>query len=233
MELFKELEKDINAIRIKTMNDTAWIVKKKLSQEMARVFDRPTPFTLRSIFIKPATIEKDYVELGFINEVSKGRAPSKYLESSIFGGERPEKRFEYWMRQAGILKQGMFIVPGPAAPLNQYGNIQGGEYTRILSWLKAHPDVYSRTTSKSKRSKKGKKYDYFLRGSQGHMEGLWKHVTATDRISPVLLFVKKPHYSKIFNFFEITEETITKEVGNQFAKAMRYQLKLNQEAKGA
>ena len=231
MELFKELEKDIDAIRIKTMNDTAWIVKKKLSEEMARVFDRPTPFTLRSIFIKPATETKEYVEIGLINEVSKGRAPSKYLQSSILGGQRPEKRFEYWMRQAGILPQGMFIVPGPAAPLNQYGNIQGGEYTRILSWLKAHPDVYSRTTSKSKRSKKGKAYDYFLRGTQGHMQGLWKHVTATDRISPVLLFVKQPQYEQRFKFFEVADQTAANEVGAMFIKAMRYQLNLNREAK--
>lgn len=222
MGVFKYISNNSEEIIKKALNDTAWSVKKRLEGEMKKVFDRPTPLTMKSIYIKQKDSGKDSIEIGIINEVSKGNSPAKYLRSSIFGGDRYEKRFEYWMRRAGILPKNLFIVPGPAAPLNQYGNIQGGEYTKILSWLKAHPDTYSRTTTKSKRTKKGKKEDYFLRGSKGHFLGLWKTRIATNRISPVILFVRKPRYKKIFDFYKIANEQSMKDLPLMYNKALRF-----------
>jgi hypothetical protein len=138
---------------------TAQKIKAEQPKEMSRVFDRPTPWTLNSVFMQGATKAapmarvwlKDQQNSAGYNlgasraaqiaknpgyRVSKragqGTPAAKYLMPQITGGDRSAKGFEVKMRAVGILKQNEFIVPG-AVKLNQYGNVSAGLFTKILS----------------------------------------------------------------------------------------------------
>jgi hypothetical protein len=76
------------------INRTARQVEAKLKQEMARVFDRPTPFTLSSIYVIPSTKYNLTAVVGIKDSAAKGTPASKYLLAEIEGGPRHAKRSE-------------------------------------------------------------------------------------------------------------------------------------------
>ena len=81
--------------------------------EMPRVFDRPTPFTLRAVGYRPAT------KANLTAEVFIRQAQAQYLDLQIKGGiERPKRRA--LLKPVGL-------------PLNVYGNMTRGAIKRLLA----------------------------------------------------------------------------------------------------
>jgi hypothetical protein len=184
----------------RALTQTAKAIQEDEKKEMKQTFDRPTPFTLNSLRIEPAT----KTNLKAIVAI-KDKAVS-ILSPHIFGGERGIKRFEFHLRRAGILPQDKYVTPGACAPLDRYGNIPGGIITRILSALKAHPDIYAWRTARSIKRRRGRvvKYVVIPEGKKAHA-GIYER--EGNRIKPIMMFVRKPLYSKRFRFFEIAQLT--------------------------
>jgi hypothetical protein len=57
-ELAKIEKAEAKAAYAKAINDTAFEVRRKMQAEMAAVFDRPTPYILRSVTFKGATADR-------------------------------------------------------------------------------------------------------------------------------------------------------------------------------
>ena len=133
----------------RALTQTAKAIQEDEIKEMKQTFDRPTPFILNSLRIEPAT------KTNLQAKVCVKDAAVKILSPHIFGGERQVKRFEFHLRRAGILPEDKYITPGACAPLDRYGNIPGGVITRILSALKAHPDIYAWRTARSIKRRRG------------------------------------------------------------------------------
>ena len=123
--------------------NTAKIVAEELKDEMRDSFDRPTPFTLKAFFIKPAKkTDKDPIAKVEIKD-----NPSRYyLKPQIYGGKRYRKRTEHLLSNAGILPRDMYVVPGKGVRLNRYGNMTSGQIQKMLYNLSAQQDKYSNTT---------------------------------------------------------------------------------------
>ncbi|WP_246797466.1 hypothetical protein [Burkholderia perseverans] len=58
------------------LNKTANVAKQALADEMCDVFDRPTPYTLRSLRVRRATKRQLVARVGFIDESFKGTPAS-------------------------------------------------------------------------------------------------------------------------------------------------------------
>ena len=198
---------------------TAQQAKADLRSEMQKRFDRPTPYTLNSLYVKPAT-KRDLVASVEIKDdlaTAKGNAAAKYLAPEIEGGARNMKGFELGLSgQSG----GMFIIPSKQAKLDQYGNLSLGQIRKIRSRLSAAngagftANIGDQTRAKlAKRGllnywTKGKKLatsDYFIAFSKrsnkplGVYQFLGKH-----RVTPILIFTdKQPSYSKRLPFDDI------------------------------
>jgi hypothetical protein len=97
---------------------------------MAQVFDRPTPYTLYSTYVIPATKDRleSFVQLK--DSAAEGTPAIKFLDPEVFGGERNPKRGEKALQQLGALTSGSFIVPSAGLKLGQYGNISAGTMTK-------------------------------------------------------------------------------------------------------
>lgn len=124
------------------INRTADLVRKAIVAEMKKVFDRPTPFTLNSLYVTPSTKDKLEAVVWLKDEYSvgnQGTPATKYLGPEIFGGPRNARNSERRLRDAGLLGSGMFTVPSKGAEslLDRYGNMNGGLVKQILSGLSA------------------------------------------------------------------------------------------------
>jgi hypothetical protein len=196
---------------------TAQEVRKAEVEEMKRAFDRPTPFTLRSLYLKPAT-KADLTARIWFKDINR---PEHYLVAQITGGERPLKRFEQHLQRAGVLPKDQFVVPGAGARLNKYGNMSAGQITQILSATGAHPDIHAHSLDERNRSRRrGRKLRaYFVGRPGGRLPlGIWEK--RGNRVLPVLIFVRKPHYSKRFRFYEIGRSVAQREFPKQFERAL-------------
>src|ERR1035441_633525 len=67
----------------KALTRTAQLIKAAEVDEMRRVFDRPTPWTLNSVFITPATKDNLIARVWLKQDAAKGTPAAKYLLSEI------------------------------------------------------------------------------------------------------------------------------------------------------
>lgn len=192
---------------------TAMAVKRAEIAEMKSVFDRPTPYTLNSLYVKPATKKDLRAVVWLKDDTFKGTPASKYLAPEIFGGERKQKRFERSLAAAGLLPSGMMAVPGKAAEMDQYGNMSRGQITAILSAVRASSD-------KTQNRRKGKKTAFFVGrpgGGRAPM-GIWLRFERSVR--PIVIFVRKASYTTRFRFFDVAQRVIDATFKAEFDRAL-------------
>ena len=202
----KNAEKQLRYAAARAATQTAVKVKEQLVKEMQEVFSKPTPFTLRSIYVLPATKDNLTAEVGLKDQAVK------YLRPQIEGGTREKKRSEKWLNS--------FYTPGAAMPLNAYGNITPGRITQILSVTKTHPDIYSRTTSRSKKRNKALPIYFIKRDKTGKLiPGVWQRV-GKRKVRPKLIFIDNPQYHKRFDFYGIGQRTAIREFKRIFDAAI-------------
>lgn len=131
---------------------TAYEAQRMMYDEFRLKLDNPTPFTMRSLFVKKATVSKPEAELrtkdGF-GSVPAGR----YLDPEVYGGPRAMKSSER--------KLGSYVVPSKYARLDAYGNVPGAVYKKALSALKVDGDQSASGSKASKRKRKNE--SYFIR----------------------------------------------------------------------
>ena len=114
---------------------TAKLVEAAEIKEMARVFDRPTRFTLNSVFVRPAKKGGPGAVVWVKDYASKADAPIRWLLPEVDGGERQAKRSEKLLSARGILSSGRFLMPGGGMTLDSHGNIIRGVMQKVLSGL--------------------------------------------------------------------------------------------------
>jgi hypothetical protein len=150
VKLTSAIAKQISFAMAKALTQTAIQAQTDIVQTMTQVFDRPTPYTLNSTYVAPAT--KDRLESFVrVKDTATGVVPLKFLDPEILGTERSAKRSEVALQRMLLLPSGSFTVPGAGVPLDQYGNISAGTMTQILSAVHANSDYYQNTTQKSRR----------------------------------------------------------------------------------
>lgn len=179
---------------------TAWKVRDGLMKGMQEDFDRPTPFTMRAFRVDMAKASN--------LEATVYAAPlqARYLFFQIEGGERNTKGFERKMHLFG----GQVAIPGPAAKLNQYGNVS-------LSFIRKVANDKN-TSGDAKRFFIGTPKGWL---DDGTFDGLWARVDDNHRLVRVFEFAMEARYEKRFNMSAIAQEKVTEEWQSQLVRAMR------------
>lgn len=193
----------------KALTFTAERVRDAERVEMQRVFDRPMPFTLSSLYMRGATPYRLEAKVWFKDL----RYKAHYLLPQVHGGDRPLKRFEQFLQKAGKLPVGMYAVPGAAARIDSYGNMSKGQLLQVLSALQALPETgYLANKSRRKGARRNKATDALFVGRPhpGMPLGVWQRSGLT-RLKPILIFVKTPHYRQRFDFYVVANTTAERE----------------------
>lgn len=224
---------------------TAHKILDEQKKEMTSVFDRPSPWTLRSMRVRnlPRKLE---VVVDF-----KDDRPESYLSTQTYGtSARKEKAFEAAMRQFGIMPAGWRAVPGEKAKLDAYGNQSPAELRQILSWFNAAERVAGSTQNMSEKRraslKRGSKsrfgFEYFVvapgarrTGARGNgktynnkmQPGIYRRVSFNSlgsAIEPVVIFVRKASYKPHFDFFGVAQRVVDREFKSEMDAAIRIEI---------
>lgn len=142
----------LSFVTMNTLNGSAFAALRKLRTDTPKFLDRPTPRTINSSKVLKATQQKMEAQIVYKDGEITGRGTAgEYLKPVTFGGERRHKRFEGALLRAKLMPPGLFAVPTDDVGKDQYGNVRGGLYTRILSTLQANPDTQQNKYLKSLR----------------------------------------------------------------------------------
>lgn len=159
----------------KTLTGLAVRGREGVRDVMRQRFDRPTNFTLNSLFVRPATKTRQQAMVWIKNDPTSYSIPAaKWMLAEVYGGERRPKRFELAMRAGGFLSSGQYLIPGKGAPLDAHGNVRGSFTIKTMSALQVMGEQgYTANRSKSKRSqRKARNFDVFF-GAPGGELGVW------------------------------------------------------------
>ena len=194
------------------INHTAFAARKVLQSEMTEVFDRPTPWTLKSLQVKKAKAGRGSViedAAIYVSDyaASKDNAPEAWLKAEVYGGQRRAKRLEEALRYYGILPPGHMVMPGKGARLDSYGNFSKGHMSQMLSGLGAAEmkEGLTANASQNKQSlSKGNAKAFFVIRRGKTAIGIAERRGKTMAV--VLVFIRKADYARRFRFHEIVEK---------------------------
>ncbi|WP_422491723.1 hypothetical protein [Endozoicomonas sp. ALE010] len=191
------------------------IAKGEVEEEMQRVFDRPTRYTMNSLFLRPAR-KRDVnpkAVVWFRDWSPKGTAATKYLTPEVHGGERNTKRSESLLRRRGLLGSEEFLVPSRTAKLDRYGNISRGQVVKMLSNVRAQFDTSQNTTN-------SRKTQYFVGRPGGKAKGVW--MRRGRKVQPFMMITRQPKYRRRLDFHGVSERSIRRHYNKEFGKALAY-----------
>lgn len=172
------------------LNGAAFKAREDWRQEMARVFDRPKPYILNSIYVtRRATPASLIAEVLPRYAGGKGVDPAKVLQAEVMGGPRRPKRFEIALQRKGLLPSGFGAVPAKWLVTDPsigdgHGGVRGSFIVRLLSYFEAFGEVGYRANandkSRRRRAKRGKSergfstirgVEYFISRGRGEFSG--------------------------------------------------------------
>lgn len=218
-------------------------VREAEQREIASVINNPTSYTLRSLYLKPATKR----DLRAIVWLKGDPYKQHYMLPLIEGGERKLKRFERRLQMLGYMRADERAVPGEGVSLDAYGNLSRGLITKILSQLKTavtQGDFSNASNSKRSRAKRANVQYFVSKGPEGqraalvgrakggganrgtakqHLpRGIWErrqHAWGSS-VRPVMLFVPQHRYRKLLRFFEVAQRVINTRLKPNMDKSM-------------
>lgn len=239
-ETIKRLQAQAKQVPFATavaLTKTAQVVRQEEVKEMKDSFDRPTPYTLNSLFVKPATKTDLTARVWLKDAWGGGNTPAaRYLLPQITGGLRKLKPFEKMLRSVGALPAGMYAVPGSGAQMDGYGNMSSGQIQQILSYFKTFPEAgYTKNLTKEGREKKWRGtrnkrgFAYFVgRPADGKLPlGIWQRFNfgaMGSAIKPIMIFVDRATYQIMYDFQYIADRTVKREFPRQFEAALRQEM---------
>lgn len=203
-------------------------------REMRRVFDRPVAWTLNSLFLKTATKRDPTIRIGFKEFASKGTPAGKYLRWQIHGGGRVHKRFEKALIAAGTMLPGQYAVPTKRMVLDEHGNIPNGTIQKILSDLQSSRDpTQNRNTAKRGRGKL-RMHSYFAITQPGHLApGIYLSLSKAGQQVLVIAYVKRPNYTKRYDWPGLTKRTIEQGFAPAFRHATQFATSTGRRSRAA
>lgn len=135
------------SILARTLTLAAQDAKAVATSLLQREIDKPTPWTLKSLFVWPAEKSEAAMPGGIMAGLAfkheMGAMPRSALRRGVisaprsmraqtYGGTRQLKESEKTLRSAGLLPEGTFLVPAIGAQRDSYGNVPGSFMNKVL-----------------------------------------------------------------------------------------------------
>ena len=182
--------------------------KVDLPDAMRAAFDRPTSYTLNSLYVKPANKDNLSARVNVKNVTANGIAPERFLQAEVEGGSRGEKGFERALRYAGILQAGERAMPGAGMALDAFGNVSGARVRSLLAGLKVRD---------------GKGRNGVFAGTIKGTRGIWLRTGGKSNrgVSPLFIFTRTgPAYRARLDFTGIAEKAALTHFKPEFDRAL-------------
>jgi len=215
---FSYLGKDLNKWIADGMTNTAEESTQAVRRAIPAHIDRPTPWTMSSLFFFPAEKEDLRAAVAFKwefgrrsrNEIGMFDAPQS-MQMQVYGGKRKLKDVEKKLQQAGVTPPGRpFLVPSRALKRDRYGNVTRKTMNKILySGVSGGVMAEKPLNGGRNRGATRKGQSFVMRKKGKGAIGIFKNTgrysyTKSDKpATPQFWFNAQPHYSPIFDFHGI------------------------------
>lgn len=226
-------DRRFNSALATALTRTGGVVRDEIRRQMPSVLDRPTPYTINSLFVQPARADRLESIVQFKDDrgtTNAGTPATDYLLPNVEGGKRRTKRLEVALRAAGALPDGWFVTPGQGAALDSYGNVSRGQIVQVLSQLRVQLVAgSSRNMSfdarKQIRAQKRAGGRFFVIKPGGTTQpGIYQREFFGRSVTPVFIFVRSATYSKRFDFYgmarRVADAELPKQIGLAFEQAV-------------
>ena len=154
----RDLPNAVPYVKAAMLTRLAGQAKGALQRELPVSFDRPTPFTVRGVWVKSATRAQPVAEVYFPDsEEQGGRALREYIQPGVKGSpKRRQKRTEFLLSRTGWLPAGWVTTPGSSTDklgmIDSYGNLKGRIYAQVVNVLQLKKAVSKTARGISARS---------------------------------------------------------------------------------
>jgi hypothetical protein len=207
------------------LNAVANKAKENLRAEMLSVFDRPTSWTLNSLFVKPSKKTDLTARVGHKDQVPRGNPAGNYLKAEIEGGNRELTPFERLL--GSQIGSSGALVPTGKAGRDRFGGTPKRVRDSIVEYAegknrgdpkgvfvvpvgaKSHlaPGVYQRMPVKTKTRNSA------LAGGRVAIGG-------GSALKTLMLFKPGVNYKRKYDLMGTVENTIKTEWAQAFGQAM-------------
>lgn len=184
-----------------------------VQRAMESAFDRPTPYTLRSVRYREATPQR--LESEVYVSTDKGTrdpSPAVVLKPQVEGGGRGFKGFELALRSLGALPPGWKVMPGQGATLDAYGNVSRGLITRVLAQLRRTMVVGPKDARRIVKTVVKAGGSFFVVSPGKKMQpGIYRQdIGSRADVSPMFIFVNRAAYRKRLAFDEVIRREVAR-----------------------
>lgn len=198
------------------INDTVDDMVVSQRVEMRKVFDNPRPYTLNALYPRYAGRRGNILQAGiaFREFGVKGTPAYKYLTPHIKGGPRRLKRSEKALRGLGILSGGSWTTQGRDYEKDQYGDIPGGQYTRMLAELGVESIGLAGPRAQRKARTKGDRQFVIMRRSDNRPFAIAEK--RGDQRVIMLVFTGQPNYKPRYDFYGLASRQVRESLPKHF-----------------
>lgn len=218
----------LNAATATALTRTALDVREAVKREMRAVFDRPTPYTMGSLYVRPAAANKLWAETYFKDDrAGSGTPATYYIVPEVEGGPRRVKRFEASLQAAGLMPKGWLAMPAAGARLDAYGNVSKGQIIQILSQLRVRLTAgYERKMSFDSRKQiaaqrtAGGRFFAVKKGNSRLLPGVYQREFMGRNITPIFIFVSGAGYRPRLDFYRVARTEVEARLPVHVARAL-------------
>lgn len=236
-----QLPKAIPYVQATTATNLAKRVQAKVREQLPVKFDRPTPYTVRGVFIKAADRQSPVAEVFFPDSTEQRGLPKReYLRPGAFGApRRNQKRTEFLLTRTGFLPPGWVTTPGTSALkygyMDTYGNVKPRVYAQIVNVLQLKQMGTGRNAkgisaaSAKRAARMGVDAEFFAvrpgantlgRGGSWLPAGVYKRVGPKgDQLHQLLKFVSKASYQQRLDLETIARNEVNTGLKAEFDRA--------------
>lgn len=221
-------DRRFNAAVATALTRTAVQARDAVYADMSRSLDRPTPYTLRSLFVRGARADRLQAETFFKDNTGGYDTPAtKYLLPQVEGGAgRSIKRFERALIAKGSMPSGWHAVPAKGARLDAFGNVSRGQIMQIISQLGTElvsGSTRTMSTDARKRINAQKRAGgrfYAVLPGQGKQPGIYQREFTGRNVTPVFIFVQSTTYKKRFDFYGVAGRVVQDNLNRNVQQAI-------------
>lgn len=193
-----------------TLNRLAWKTVGEEQEEIKRVFDRPTRFTVQALHqpkAGKATKQNDEAFVWFKSLGKRGDAIENTLRPNIEGGARNVKSTEHRLRQAGVISNNEWIVAARGGKLDKYGNVRPSVYKNLLAFYRTFTEGGYNVGA----GRQGVRYEIVPEGRGRVIYEVSRTPKGKSRYRPrFFLTTREPKYKKRFDFYGIADKAHAK-----------------------
>ena len=210
--------------------------KDDVRASMTRAFDRPKPYTLNALMVKPATPQDLVAEIrvrdgtrfgqsvASVGVDSASRPQINWISPNIYGGGRKTKGFERWLIGAGLMPAGNYAIPTADVRKDAFGNVASSVYADLRRRLTYGPRPLTKSgRNVGNKPVPGQKYMIISEPRGKLPAGIYEIRSFQQGRGMRALFIftsTTPAYSERVPFRQIVTQTVQQKFALRFTEAI-------------